>query len=631
MTSKKDIYAKYYTSNIFDTSPTEPQSKSKNPRVRETQPNFEKTKDDIFNIEPEGRIRREQQPPQKERESLSCKKRKKAYNNIFGSDIFNNGKRDDRPGDKRVGVKRLENNTQRSTCFDEMRNNDEYLQDLKDYTDEHRPPQKEYDAEKFVDRESAEQRYYRELYAGHGNDILPKTENNSQMGDEEYYGNPRSGSAIYEHRKRYLKGEIAAYNDCGVDKKRKNQENLARPKQGFKWAESGNANRHFVDTADYPQNNSQINKQIFFQSNIFKNKEEPQTEDRVKQINDRIENERRRKNIKTNVMGQPYPRYNKDNNDKKLPKMMRAGVDWKSPEGEIMFGNDYNHSLNEHYGKKGPTAHQRKLFQMADSKNIDTLSGETKKNYYYDYKKPPRREEINREGFKKVENMIKDIPNLTEEQKFGIRMKASTLDFNGETDWNQKEKELNSYYKNTGKKKQEVTGKVNERKVDLNKNKNTNNNYDDYYDYTITYLTKGYNKFDTVDENEIKKMFGVRGVTVYDIRKDAFNRGDLNTVKFKVLGNQSQEALDLKIKLVEDDMNRKNYKVKIEKGEDKNFKKNRGLNVANPGGKIAIIPDSENWPSNSRYREMPDNIREKKGFSRQFDQVNMGYKRPNPA
>ena len=160
---------------------------------------------------------------------------------------------------------------------------------------------------------------------------------------------------------------------------------------------------------------------------------------------------------------------------------------------------------------------------------------------------------------KKIEEMIESIPNLSECNKLEIRMKASVLDFNNENDLAQKTKELKDFYKNKNnkiRKKNELTLKIGEKNNNLIFN-------DDNLDkkpsekYIMTYTSKGgYDKFDS---NEIKNIFGKKGVQAYDIvNKNNYNGRNIKVISFKLKGQN-----DEKIQKIENELRKENYKLKL--------------------------------------------------------------------
>ena len=54
----------------------------------------------------------------------------------------------------------------------------------------------------------------------------------------------------------------------------------------------------------------------------------------------------------------------------------------------------------------------------------------------------------------------------------------------------------------------------------------------DYEDYVLTYPTRS--QFEKYDEGEIKKIFGTKGLNIYDVQKNMFDKDTYNTIKFKV-------------------------------------------------------------------------------------------------
>ena len=636
--NRSQIYDKYYTSDIFNTNPPAQIKVNKvAPKVSINHPNFSQTRDEVFNVPHETRIKRSKQENQPlERNSQSAIRRRKVYDKLYGSDIFNR----ERPGSmerRHFGGLERGNNRNTSTCMEGMKNNEEYVRDLKDYEGEHRTAKKEYNVDIYINRETPAERYYRDHYDMHGAVILPESNYNSQKNQDAI------NRANYAHNKKLLNKEMKKLNDCGADKKHPGGNSVNYPenvdltnkfgKKKFDWMDNSKNQHHYVDPRNNP-NSCQINKQIHLASNVFNN--EPNKYDNVNEINNRIEHEKNRV-YNIDVLGNPKKKYNNINNNQENDRSLlgavhtrwgKTNIDWRSPEAEIMFGKEFNDGINQNYGPKGPTAFQRKLNQLADTKNIDTISGNKHDVPIVDIQRPLKNEEINGAGSQQMDEVVKNIPNLNEGQKLGIKMKMSALDFEGK-DWENKAKTMSDFYtKNpygVKKGKQDVTGKVNERNFNI---KNDNNI--DFHDYVITYGTKG-NQFEKYDENDIKRMFGMKGVQVYDIQRNPFGKGDYNTVKFKVRYDENNsDVMNNKIQSIEDDLNKQNYRLKIEKEEEKNFKKNDRNFVGNPGAKIGIMVEPGNADSNAKYKMIPNNIRQKKGFSKQFANMNYQYKKNNP-
>ena len=302
-------------------------------------------------------------------------------------------------------------------------------------------------------------------------------------------------------------------------------------------------------------------------------------------------------------------------------KLRPANINWSSPQAEVMFGKEHQSNIYKQYGSKGPNAYQLKLYQFADSGNRDTLSG-VEKSSYQNIERPKKEEKLNDEDSKKIEKIINDIPNLNDRQKLQIKNKTSVLDCNNDKEWNNKTKVLNDFYKkgNKPKRNKEITEKIN------NIDKKTNDNKDyGYHDYVITYSNKG-NQFDKLDDNEIKNLFCSKGINVYDIHKNPFPKGNCNTISLKVLGNDSNNEISKKVKSVQDDLKKKNYKVNIEKGEDKNHKKNNKRILNDQKGKNK---NATNNNGESQFKIMPNEYKTRRGFTKEFAGINYGYKKPN--
>ena len=80
-----------------------------------------------------------------------------------------------------------------------------------------------------------------------------------------------------------------------------------------------------------------------------------------------------------------------------------------------------------------------------------------------------------------------------------------------------------------------------------------------------------------------------------------------------------------KINEIEKDLG-KNYKVKITEEKKKSLKINSKNFVSNPGAKLGILNENVGVHDNAKYTKIPDKIRNKKNFSKQYEQVNYGYK-----
>ena len=619
MASRQDVFNKYYASDIFNQNPQYVNAPKQNPKPRLNRSCLESTKEDVFNIGKERRIQRNfnnNEPRKVQPTCASVEKRKQNYDKIYGSDIFNSRKASSI--ERRRGRQQIPNATNRSTCFDGMKNNDEYSNDLKYYTKQHRAEKKEYDPDKYVNKVTPQERYYKQYYENSGNIISPGYNRNADINGEK-------NKLDYVQKRVNLEKNEKIYNDVGADKKRiggEAPEKEVRYVKNHPITEYQKNHRRFVDVSEFPENNCKINKQIQMESHIFSNEKNyyDKTNEEINQINERIKKEQL-KQYNENVLGQPIQKVNKrdlSNNDPSLfgavhSKWGQTNITWNSPEAEVMFGKNYTDSIYQKYGPK-PTAYQRKMNQLADSQGIDTLSGYDK-SHVYNYQKPEREVQVNDETSKKIEKLVDDIPNLNEGQKYGIKMKTSVLDFTDNNQWDNKAKNLNNYYKqgNIRQKNKEVTDKP----TNINRNNNDNEDYG-YHDFVITYPLKN-NQFEKFDEKDIQKLFGTKGVNVYDVHKNPFPKENYNTITLKIKGNDINNELTSKVKSVQEDLKRQNYKLNIEKGTKKNVKKNNQRTENNP---------SNPMNAGSTYKVMPPEYMQKKGFTNEYSGVNYDYKRP---
>ena len=588
MASRKEYFGKYYSSDIFNLIQKSPIDETK-PKLRLNRSTLENTKEDLFNIRKEKRINRN------ENKDIyfnnSAEKRKINYEKIYGSDIFNLRAKS---VEKRNGRHHMPNIANKSTCFEEMKNNEEYIKEFKQYTKEKR-------------------------------------------GDDDNKYNIKTMENINKNELKYIKRrktDIESQNNKGLINHNKNSNSILNFRKKHPLTLYSTQKRHFVDLDECRENNCAINKQLQFESYLFSNQDNNyiKSQEDINEINARI-NKRKHTPNNFNILGQPIIRVNRKKNfndnihssmcELHPKKIGPSNMTWDNPSSEVMYSPDYTKNLYKNYGPKGPTAYQRRLHQFADSDNLDTLSG-LKKNYGNNFKnvKKPKTDEIkNKEEQKKIEKILEGVPNLSEGKKILIKMNSSILDFNDDKELEKKTKDLNNFLKKEKTKKKEITDKINH--ID-NKKIANNKNFDNYI---ITYGIKGGNNFEKYNENEIKNIFGKKGINVYDIHKNNFARGkSYNTIELKIAGNNINNELNKKIKLIQDDLIKKNCKVKIEKiKKSNNIKKT----VTNPGGKIAIMKENIiNKKEENKYKMMPNEYKTKSNFTKQFSGINYSYKNP---
>ena len=588
MASRKEYFGKYYSSDIFNLIQKSPIDETK-PKLRLNRSTLENTKEDLFNIRKEKRINRN------ENKDIyfnnSAEKRKINYEKIYGSDIFNLRAKS---VEKRNGRHHMPNIANKSTCFEEMKNNEEYIKEFKQYTKEKR--------------------------GDDDNKYNIKTMENNNKNELKYI--------------KRRKTDIESQNNKGLINHNKNSNSILNFRKKHPLTLYSTQKRHFVDLDECRENNCAINKQLQFESYLFSNQDNDyiKSQEDINEINARI-NKRKHTPNNFNILGQPIIRVNRKKNfndnihssmcELHPKKIGPSNMTWDNPSSEVMYSPDYTKNLYKNYGPKGPTAYQRRLHQFADSDNLDTLSG-LKKNYGNNFKnvKKPKTDEIkNKEEQKKIEKILEGVPNLSEGKKILIKMNSSILDFNDDKELEKKTKDLNNFLKKEKTKKKEITDKINH--ID-NKKIANNKNFDNYI---ITYGIKGGNNFEKYNENEIKNIFGKKGINVYDIHKNNFARGrSYNTIELKIAGNNINNDLNKKIKLIQDDLIKKNCKVKIEKiKKSNNIKKT----VTNPGGKIAIMKENIiNKKEENKYKMMPNEYKTKSNFTKQFSGINYSYKNP---
>ena len=588
MASRKEYFGKYYSSDIFNLIQKSPIDETK-PKLRLNRSTLENTKEDLFNIRKEKRINRNENKDIYF--SNSAEKRKINYEKIYGSDIFNLRAKS---VEKRNGRHHMPNIANKSTCFEEMKNNEEYIKEFKQYTKEKR-------------------------------------------GDDDNKYNIKTMENINKNELKYIKRrktDIESQNNKGLINHNKNSNSILNFRKKHPLTLYSTQKRHFVDLDECRENNCAINKQLQFESYLFSNQDNDyiKSQEDINEINARI-NKRKHTPNNFNILGQPIIRVNRKKNfndnihssmcELHPKKIGPSNMTWDNPSSEVMYSPDYTKNLYKNYGPKGPTAYQRRLHQFADSDNLDTLSG-LKKNYGNNFKnvKKPKTDEIkNKEEQKKIEKILEGVPNLSEGKKILIKMNSSILDFNDDKELEKKTKDLNNFLKKEKTKKKEITDKINH--ID-NKKIANNKNFDNYI---ITYGIKGGNNFEKYNENEIKNIFGKKGINVYDIHKNNFARGrSYNTIELKIAGNNINNELNKKIKLIQDDLIKKNCKVKIEKiKKSNNIKKT----VTNPGGKIAIMKENIiNKKEENKYKMMPNEYKTKSNFTKQFSGINYSYKNP---
>ena len=147
-----------------------------------------------------------------------------------------------------------------------------------------------------------------------------------------------------------------------------------------------------------------------------------------------------------------------------------------------------------------------------------------------------------------------------------------------------------------------------------------------FHNYVITYSKKGQN-FGKFDDFEIKNLFGRKGIHVYDIHYNPMKSGNYNTISFKVMGTDTNNYITKRVKMVQEDLKKQNYKISIEKGEDRNHKKNMRAFLNNSAEKRGVMMDDPYENRISTFRVMPKDYKNRKGFTREFVGIDYKYKK----
>ena len=545
---ENDAYNKYYRSSIFNFNSNNKEIESNKYNKQRKQFHFSiNTKENVFNIGKQKRIKRD---ILKNKDILS-KSVEKKQRNPRESDIFflkrsNSCKR-------RKGVKLINDILNKKTVLYELRNVEDYRNYIKNYELMHRDKKNTYNPERYINKETPYERYFNAYYkdnisANKKDELLEK----------------------YIHDRKYLKNEISKLNDS-VSEIKKSSIEMKRyiPIKRNKSEEK----RFFADSNFFPRHNCTINKQIQMESNIFNNNlnEEKYYFKEAKEIYNRLEKANKKQNM--------VKSYNLNNTKIKSQK---------------------NNINSEYVGYSNNTiANTGRIKDLYDNNKLrkyDLITGKEKIKRI-----PIMIKNIEKEENKKIQEMIESIPNLSDHNKLRLKMKFSILDLNKEKDLSKKSKELKDFYNADNsirkRKKKDITLKINEKNNNIILN-DDNLKKKPSEKYVMTYTSK--TEFDKFDPSEIKNIFENKGVQVYDIhdKNINFNIRNLNYISFKLKGENEN-----KIQLIEDDLKKEYYKVKIKK--DNNMKK---------VNKEQINKNKEE----KKFKIMPKEYIERKGFTKKF-------------
>ena len=545
--AKNNAYKKYFGSDIFNQNSNFNEKESNNFSTHKKQFHIpQNTKEDLFNIGKQKRIKRDLLK-NKERLSKSVEKKKQ---NQRESDIFFLKKSSS--CEKRKGVKFIPSILNKKSALYELRNVDDYTNYIKNYELMHRDNNNTYNPETYINKITPDERYFRAYYY---DNISMNNDNNKK--DEQL--------EKFIHDRKYLKNEISKLNDSVCDRK----EGLIKEKRYIPQKRNkSEEKRFFADSKNFPRYNCKINRQIQMESNIFNNNtlEDKDYFHEAKEIYYRIEKANKKQKLIKN--------YNINNTSNKIHK------------------NNINSEFNEYSNNTiANVGRIKNFYNINKNRKYDLITGKERIQPI-----PVINKNTEKSENKKIQDMLESIPNLSTQNKLGIKMKLSALEFNDEKGISKKCHELKNFYKADNsvkkRKKKDITLKINDKNNNIIFN-NDNLKKKPSEKYVMTYSSKS--KFDKFDSNELKNIFEKKGVHVYDIHdKNTFTGRNLNAVSFKLKGENEN-----KIQSIENDLKKENYKVKIKK--DNNFKEQINKNK-----------------EEKRFKLMPKEVLKRKGFLRQY-------------
>ena len=622
---KRTVFKRYHDSDIFNLKNDSKFNKSSNPsKNRTTQGSLEKTKNDLFNT-------------LENQKTMKAKQHKKKIfvQNYLNTDIF---KSDFMESDREKNKKQRKN-INASSCFDGVLNNEEYKKDLNNYTNAHRSKKKDYNVDKYFNKISAIGRYYNELYGDEKSGVFPpnkimtsKTMKNSPNKKAMTNSVFKNNLKDFETRKRKIKinninfdltanGKNKLYNSIEHEKN-KNVSFHKKKVDLYGQNLDNKNNKNIIKNIDGIKYNSKLYKQLEIQSNIFgeenkdinskmynhiKNKKE-EIENKIK-LKEKIKKEKEEINNKINEQNKKNSTLNKNIWGGTHCKWQKSNMDWKDPGAQILFKR--TKTIDDLKNAKEETAFQRKIIDMGDSDNIDIISDQ-KKFINIDIDKFRTKKIINNENnVEQSKEILNTMPNSTLNTYQKIRIINNDLTTSNFLN--------NSTNENLNKMFKRINNNIKSARLSKSKNKkdnfikimgknsnikekytiNTNINKKMYDDYSLIYSTKANNTLDKFNNLDIKKIFGEKGVHIFDIKKNELSIGDMNKIKFKIRENEDEniKTLEQKIKLVEIDLNKNKYKVKIKKEEDikkRVIKNNKEKEMKNINNKNTLIKKKKN-------------------------------------
>ena len=630
MSNRADIYEKYKKSDIFNLNPISNNNEAPQKYIgRNLRTSSVNNRDVEYNtIETRKSVRQRRIPKD--------------------NDIFNLNRSFD---NRKIRNNRRIINT--STCFDSMKDNTQFANDIKDYTSKKRAKIKEYNPDKYLPNENASERLYNQLYDKKRNPIIPSANKNNVYSNNDLNNAKDDKTSFLERKKnmneQFIKPFFNQRNEKEIKKTEKETEQGEKlhkfnKAKGFTYNDNeGKINNTFITPDNYPDNSSKINKQIQLQSNIFPSNENENNIDKIKERIENVQEEKaeNREKKEKNIYTQTY--INKSKNEKNNEKdkniwgtqnsnWEQSNLDWKDANTELIFSKTYS-GKDEKNLENNKKPFQKKIDQLQDSGYKDTINESAKTKKEYD-------KNINKEASSNLEqiNEILDDNALDYDKKRKILFYSNTTGLNGETNIDPNITNYNKYHKNMKKNKTKQPtikimskegGNSIEKRKNLDKNFNNVKAHDDFtiHDYVLSYDSKGKNtknNFDQFNENDIKLLFNKKGIHIYNIQKSHFDNGKYNTIKFKIRENEGENNVKEKMKEIENDCSKKNYNICIEKDVEKEKKKKKFVNI--PGTKEAML-DLNNDNKNLNKKKEPLQVKNNARFTGKFNMANNSYKK----
>ena len=659
MSGNAQLFEKYKKSDIFNRNEQGGSLTERPPRVRNVQEPLKNTQNDIFHT---------LEPDLNSNLNINEERRKRNIGYHNQSDIFN--VKDVVQTPKKPTVKKFRNASNYSNCFDGVKDNEGFKTEIKEYTSKHRAGKKKYDPDKYFEKEDPSGRLYNSLYDKRRNPILPNKHSNMMKSSTNLLSNINlDDKKLFTERKKGMRRQFTnAYltNENMAERQKLTEENVKGIKdrkfyksKGFTYKDNNYITEtKYVQPNQYPGNSSKITKQMELQSNIFGDNDKKKKNEDINKIKERIQtaqetDEDRPQKVSTKTNNNKENKVEeREDNDRNIWGALhnnweKSNLDWKNTNTEIIFGKNFmgkfpKKKIEKIKEKEKEDAFQRKVKHLSDSGFKDTISESSIKSKR-EWKKVPHKDHSDT-NLDKIDEVLNDIPDevLKPDQKKKIIGSANTTDFSGNVGIDDKYLNYKKYHKKLlnkdDNKKKDPTVKImsnaenKTKKKPLNKTVTDLKNHDDYnvHDYVLSYDTKtksSQNNFDVFSENDVKLLFSKKGLHIYDIKKNQFDNRKYNTIQFKIRENEGENSMKEKMKEVENDLEKKNYKVCIEKEAEKDKKRNfRGV-VKNPFTKSLMMTEDGNAPNDKIEKKPPHKLKKNASFSGMFTLVNHKYKK----